>query len=628
MKIIYSLLAFLLTTTFNPNALAQKYVEQQDISVSNLLSGLNPGAENGKAKWTASNSSTLSIVTSGANKFQGNGSFSFDATTSGETVTSSSKVAGGYAGKSGIGSCFIKTAATDYKLQVLKNGTMTAEVVIDALSEFTKVNVPFVYGLSTDSYSLRLASQSNAVALGYDTCNIDVAENSSVSSAQASLFGSLNFIKIASCTFSQTGGSYTSFSSNSSCNSGVASGRLLYSGSKIPQFQIDSPSAGTYFIRALGDFKNTGGGNGYFHFSDGTNSSQDFSVFGSGTSVGTGVIEGSISYGSSQSGVVTFNLQSRTSGGNSMSVEVVDSDLTFEVYYFPSSSDQAQRVNEQPSYGVLKATFSGGVSVTQNNTGSYATFSDSGFASATKTYLGSASACSSANNFCIKLGKLKQGVYDVSFNGTLYSTVGSSDCSYRMYDGVNSIGSWQNVSQAPQYGTPGMHGILVVDSDTYGKEISLQSQLMTGTACGVYGSTTADIEFQVKPLTSAIADLMLKNSKQVVSTQPWLDFDFSFGGATYASTDCTSSPCTVYNSSGGVTSVTRSGTGQYTMNFQSGLCATPINCQFSSRATSASAVGFPDGTPSTTTAFSMGNHDLNGADINAFVNAHCSCQRP
>jgi hypothetical protein len=86
------------------------------------------------------------------------------------------------------------------------------------------------------------------------------------------------------------------------------------------------------------------------------------------------------------------------------------------------------------------------------------------------------------------------------------------------------------------------------------------------------------------------ADYIGKTAKAVASDQntrtPGLiktvRFSASFGGAT-ADTTCTSTPCTIYNNKGSIiSSVTRSATGSYTVNF-TGLASVP-NCQWSSKA--------------------------------------------
>jgi len=51
----------------------------------------------------------------------------------------------------------------------------------------------------------------------------------------------------------------------------------------------------------------------------------------------------------------------------------------------------------------------------------------------------------------------------------------------------------------------------------------------------------------------------------------------SFGGATQRS-NCTSTPCTIYSQSGAVASVTRSGVGLYTVNFNTGTFSDSPTC--------------------------------------------------
>lgn len=52
----------------------------------------------------------------------------------------------------------------------------------------------------------------------------------------------------------------------------------------------------------------------------------------------------------------------------------------------------------------------------------------------------------------------------------------------------------------------------------------------------------------------------------------------TFGGATEGTNTCSSSPCTIYRSSGGTSSVTRTGTGAYEINFVSGTFSALPTC--------------------------------------------------
>lgn len=76
-------------TVLNPmlaNAALTDY-DRQEISFENLLGKYNGGFESGKANWTASGG-TFTAVTSGTNLLNGKGSFTWDASASGQTLTS------------------------------------------------------------------------------------------------------------------------------------------------------------------------------------------------------------------------------------------------------------------------------------------------------------------------------------------------------------------------------------------------------------------------------------------------------------------------------------------------------------------------------------------------------------
>lgn len=61
--------------------------DRQELAFENLLAPYNSGFESGKAKWTASGG-TLAAVTSGTNLLAGKGSATWDASASGQTLTS------------------------------------------------------------------------------------------------------------------------------------------------------------------------------------------------------------------------------------------------------------------------------------------------------------------------------------------------------------------------------------------------------------------------------------------------------------------------------------------------------------------------------------------------------------
>lgn len=78
-----------LLTVLNPiiSRAALTDFDRQELAFKNWLAPYNSGFESGKAKWTASGG-TFTAVTSGSNLLDGKGSFTWDASASGQTLTS------------------------------------------------------------------------------------------------------------------------------------------------------------------------------------------------------------------------------------------------------------------------------------------------------------------------------------------------------------------------------------------------------------------------------------------------------------------------------------------------------------------------------------------------------------
>ena len=81
-------------------------VDRTEIVYKNELKELNPGAENGTAKWTASGG-TFTTATSGTNYMGiGKANFTWDASAANQTLTSPSvTISNGLAGTNGLWRC-------------------------------------------------------------------------------------------------------------------------------------------------------------------------------------------------------------------------------------------------------------------------------------------------------------------------------------------------------------------------------------------------------------------------------------------------------------------------------------------------------------------------------------------
>jgi len=588
-----------------------------------VITNGNPDFEAGAGNWTAS-AGSFTIGTTMFDKKNG----VFNSSSSGQTISNTAVSVNfqpGLKNASAVASCFFQTTATDYKIQVFDGTNVLSENVIPASSVAIPIFAPFVMP-STGTIQLRVISQSDAADINLDNCYL--GQSVFTPKSQAVLYGTLT---ITGCSgdYTTTNTSFSNLGTNTSC-SYVATGNAQAPGTQILAISFPSLPAGDYIVQINGQYSTASNKSAYYRLTDGTNFSREVIeiVAQSGGTITVPESNYSISYGGSQ-GATTFELQGRADSGGGANVRASGFTQVIKVWRYPSSTEQGQYVNLQPSYGVLKAQ-SGSLVTPSTTSATFATISDAGFGSATKTYQGSAQACASGNNLCIGMGKMAQGIYDVSVNATLYSDA-STDCGYRLYDGTNQIGAFRTVSGSQQHSNSGLHGYLVVPSDTYNKEISLQAYRDGGSGnCNVYFDVTGkagDIEFQVKPLTSAVADLILKNSVQTSGNGQTQLFSFAFGGSSLGTTNCTSSPCNLYNSSGGVSQVVRLGTGHYQYQMAAGLCSQPLICNATTRDVATATFAYPSGGANTSTTFDMENIDVTGAAKDAFEYVQCSCQK-
>jgi len=601
-----------------------------------IIADGNPDFEGGTGSWTASGGS-FTIATSGSNLLFDLRSGVFNASAASQTLSNALvAVPNGLKNNSGVASCWFKTTATDYKLQVYNGSTVLAENTIPALSDPAQVYVPFVFP-SSGSVQARIISQSDAADIAIDNCFL--GESVGRELIQAAFFGSA--VDQASCQYSNsTSGSFQDMpQATGTCGVYTYTGGLSASGLAGPQpsFQIADMPAGDYQITVTGVFacaNDAATQDCAFALYDGTTRYDPQGTLDSenGGFGAVPVLSFLVSKGASSTNQV-FRIQSYVSTQATINVDgsagTSKSPLSFKVIRFPSKSEQAQRVNEQPSWAASKIVASGPTTSLNTTAASFTTLSHADFAAMTKTYLGSAAVCSNANDVCMKVGKLKQGVYEVKYNGALYSGT-SDDCGFRMFDGTSSIGAFRNVSQTAQHGAPGFQGILVVDSDVYDKEISLQAFRSSGAGagCSAYFDTLAtggEVQFSIIPIGMSISDLILKNSKQIINPTQYNEVTFRFASGA----DCSSDPCTIDYQSGGLSAVNRTGVGSYRYVFNAGVFAQAPVCV----GTYGSSAGFVFGSFGAGNTYSATQFELStldaanaGQDSRGFVT--CSGPKP
>lgn len=101
-----------------------------------------------------------------------------------------------------------------------------------------------------------------------------------------------------------------------------------------------------------------------------------------------------------------------------------------------------------------------------------------------------------------------------------------------------------------------------------------------------------------------------------------------FGGAATETTVCSSTPCTIYRQSGGISSITRSATGQYQIVFPSGTFSAPPSCFFTvGNGTDVLTVIETVATPPTSTTFNF-NPNTTATTVAKDVYGSVACTGP
>lgn len=411
----------------------------------NMLQDSNADFEQGTTSWTASGGSFAMDTSS--NLFHDQNSAAFDASASSQTLSSAnitvtSSNAPGLKGGAGWASCYIKTAATDYKLQVYDGTNVIGERTIPAQSQFQEFGVGFPIPTS-GTIRLRVISASDAAAIYLDDCFMGEHKLAQVS--QASWYGAIEYPAAASCLWSMTSPE-ADISANGSCATPVTYGNALAPSTKIPGIRFASLPKGFYRFVVKATTRTLINANAndsiVIMMSDGTNhfgrNVQHVRGLNSTEGQGGHLFEMEKEY-TTELGDTTFRLRART-GGGSAPAEINNTLTTYnqvfriDVYRFPTAADAAFRVDNASAHWTGYS--SGSWSTTSTS------YADPGTAAHTLTELknrnfGTVSGTSNLPQ--ITFTPPRVGRYWVCANTFIQATANSLYGSARLYDGTSTI---------------------------------------------------------------------------------------------------------------------------------------------------------------------------------------------
>jgi hypothetical protein len=627
----------------------------------------NPDWETVSTGWTASGASYARITTSPA---FGIGYASLTPTAASQALTSDAvNISGKYAGlagQNGLASCRIKVAssAVQHYLEVVTgSGTINSVPITIDTSKYQKTAFNFIWP-SSGSAALRLQSGGASGPVAVDDCYLGLADNLQ-SVAQATMYGSNLYPGTSLCYWSRTNTSFGGFSADTDCASPTPSGYASAPGTKIPAIKFANLPPGEYLFIATGEFYATAGGTAEianYRFNDGTNSSEASAIQGadaSGEIYSTTAIIGRLNYTTAQTNI-TIEIQCKAQGTASCNINGADTDFSIKVYRFPLATELVQTpadLNWRVDATIAGSNFDLGASDVSSyaeiTDGSMTVTQNSGSAlvgavcsSTNQSTVGNLTCAAGSEGFGLTFNVPVAGAYKVCTAFThffvpnlpgnqIYSTFQfvetPSNAQTILQEGHDKTSSAVVPSGTSdqyimphkncgtfEFATAGQKTVrLMYEQDVTG---TVSSNLLLADQASTVGQR--DIHITVEPINGKAQAAPIINSVTSsnvgASRMEWLIF--GAGGFT----NCTSNPCTKSKFSNSDTwgTVTRSGTGAYSIAIPSGIWSDLPVCTCSASNIGSNDISCTADSQSTTNV-TITSHSGGGTGVDAYVQLMC-----
>jgi hypothetical protein len=559
---------------------------------------VNGDFEAGAANWTATGlafsigtgAAALIDLKSGVANASATGQ---KLTSAGVAIASSSFK--GLKGGQGWFSCFASTTATDYTLQVTDGTNVLATRLIAPTTAATEQGQYFPIPTSGSIY-LELLSASNAADISLDNCFMGSKQIAQV--GQASIVGggvvSQYYQTTSTSSVAATSGTGAATTAFGACVPGAANTAEI----------VCTLPPGKYEVDLLGgNVQSSGGSTGYgasVSFGDGVTLSPGVFLF-SNTDVGqknTGFAS-KMQFTLTTAAVKTFNVYLYAVGGGTATYSA--DGATYVVKRFPLENEGAARFDTIAwSYS---AQLTG--SAWSTTSGSY-TVPTAGGASSLTPYPSSNIVCTQngndpALNCTIPVvGKVHACVDSNALIGTSGQIVYIGLYGDSVLLGEKAIGTTE---QAPFT----VCGDFTPAATTFPIAIAMKT---SGGATGSLNAGSPNLTFTLSPLDQQIPAPLIVGG--VVSSSQGVTKIVSGRFGDTSTTQCATNPCG-YVDAAGVTSVSRSGLGNYQINLAAGTFTSVPFCTFTAtKPGSYQLIGSGSVSPNTTTEIYMTAYKLDG----------------
>lgn len=521
MKKLFILLSLTAITAWGSSAIQAPVVGSSLLNLTgiNELTGYNPDFELGTTQyWTASSGDTLAVET-GSSVLFGTTSGAYTASASGKfLVSQSAPVPLGLQG----GACYLglyykySGNTGDYSVSV-DNATDILASAVSLPKATTPRYVEINYPCGSTNNRLKITSNVASPSTIYiDNAYMGSPKNVGTS-AQAVLVGG---VTVTGCSsyWSTASTSLASFGTQTSCSfSTFGLAQNLQAGPNyLPKFSFASLPPGDYMIQYEGQVGVTGGATAGFQFTDGTNTARELSIVSaSGQSYVSGIKQ-TITYTTAQSNV-TFELKGKTSNASFVALVLgqTSNQGVFTLWYFPSSAQQAVKIDQVPaSWSGYHNGWTGNSTTCHSGASTYADVSAcTGITLNQLTNRNFGTVTTAAGSLPgIVITPSKTGMYQICASGSLYNST-SLTASVRMVDGSGTIiNPGASVYLAAYSAMPSICGIYNATAAT-ATTIKLQLAASPGSAAFWVGQATGSgLNWTVTALDQGMAAPMLQGN--------------------------------------------------------------------------------------------------------------------
>jgi hypothetical protein len=504
--------------------------QRSDLYQKNILG--NSGFESGRQRWSVTGG-TLTNETSDIGT--GKNSVKFDSSSAAQIMASTAvNTPRGLRLRNGVASCNIKSydTATTYKMQVYDstNAVVLTESTINvSIATFVRTSLNFVFPNGSDMQLRIVSVASNEPVINIDDCFLGLADGVNIGDvSQAQFVGSAIQLGAANCLpigSPSSGGvsDYKDLGADADCASWTNTGSLTAVGASSMSQTLSNAGPGKYLVIVEFIAYTTAGGSAYYRLSDSTDTSGTCKTYsGSGGTFDSCTLVGNFEYTVAGSKTWKIQVSDDFSGDSGIANNQTGERVQWQVYRFPSATEQAYRPESKDYYGSL--TYAGTTNCAwDTNSSTYANFaadtdcptpSVSGVASAPATKIPG-----------VTVSNLPDGKYLVLANGRAGSNSGSGIyCAYRLHDGTSGSGvNGQYIATVNDINTPiSLSGVFSYSSVQSSVTFQIQGAdpLSASGTCRVNNevSATDSLEFKIIPLNTNIPAPLLVGSVTSNST--------------------------------------------------------------------------------------------------------------